>query len=70
MKRHKYKPHHVNAQCFGCDWNCGDYRTAITNARRHNLKTGHKVSCEVAYIIEYEWSGPKEGQGLDIVTGH
>ena len=45
---------HRLAQCKNCDWHCGDYRTAISDAKKHVNKTGHSVIVESANSITYE----------------
>lgn len=42
-----YKKTHAIAYCCDCNWECEDFERAPERARKHNLRTGHKVSIEL-----------------------
>lgn len=45
---------HAVADCQECDWTDHDYRTSQKSARRHHIKTGHRVHTETGYCGEYK----------------
>ena len=42
------------ANCETCDWDCQDYKSARSEARKHTLKTGHKTWVETVTFSSYE----------------
>lgn len=44
---------HALANCRECVWAESGYRTAIKEARAHAKLTGHYVTVETAYCIEF-----------------
>jgi hypothetical protein len=44
---------HGIADCLQCDWKCGDYLTVQRLAAQHHRKTGHRVSMELGYHVEF-----------------
>lgn len=44
---------HRLAVCKNCGWSCDDYRTAISETKKHVNKTGHSVIVESAHSITY-----------------
>ena len=44
---------HGIADCLECDWKCGDYLTVQKSAALHHRKTGHRVSMELGYHVEF-----------------
>jgi len=48
---------HAIAECYDCDWEDTDFRTAQVEARKHAIKTGHTVNIETGYNQTYN---PKE----------
>lgn len=52
---------HGIAHCTECEWSEDDYLTVRRRAASHARRTGHRVSAEVGYAVEY---GPEErGKG-------
>lgn len=46
---------HAIATCTECGQEWQDYNTALARAARHARETGHRVTGEVAYAME--WGG-------------
>lgn len=44
---------HGIAHCTECDWSEEDYLTVQKRAAQHARTTGHKVTADLGYIVEY-----------------
>jgi hypothetical protein len=44
---------HGIAHCTQCDWREQDYLTVQRKAAKHARSTGHKVTSELGYVVEY-----------------
>lgn len=44
---------HGIAYCTQCDWSEEDYLTVQRRAAQHARTTGHKVTADLGYIVEY-----------------
>jgi hypothetical protein len=44
---------HGIAHCTQCDWSNEDYLTVQRRAAQHACVTGHKVTADLGYIVEY-----------------
>jgi len=44
---------HGIADCRECGWSEQDYKTVQEKARAHVQKTGHKVTADLGYAVEY-----------------
>jgi len=53
MKVKKWLVHAI-ADCGDCDFYESDYQLAQTKARKHHMKTGHKITVETGYCQIYE----------------
>jgi hypothetical protein len=45
---------HGIAHCTQCDWSEEDYLTVQRRAAQHARTTGHKVTADLGYIVEYD----------------
>ncbi len=50
---------HVVCDCKNCDWETGDYRKALSQARAHVHKTGHAVSCDIGRFVDFYPKAPR-----------
>ena len=44
---------HGIASCTQCDWSEEDYLTVQKRAAQHARTTGHKVTADLGYLVEY-----------------
>ena len=50
---------HGIADCTNCDWSEQDYMTVQKKAAKHAKKTGHKVTADLGYAVEYLSDRPR-----------
>jgi len=48
---------HGIANCTKCSWECQDYLTVQAKASAHAQATGHRVTADLGYAVEY---GPEK----------
>jgi hypothetical protein len=44
---------HAVANCAECSWECQDYLTTQAKASAHAQSTGHFVTMDLGYAVEY-----------------
>lgn len=53
MRRTRKALIHGIAECRTCGWRCEDYLTVQGLAEKHARETGHHVTADLGYVVEY-----------------